>query len=130
MGLWEQLRMATTAQTIQTINTIVSLSSLAMQLYNQMATLDNLWSDESVATVIAAMNTAPLSADGTQSTTPDGTPNAAHPIMLSAYPGLSRALSSTQITQSKTILDAIASLIGGNAVSAQSGARAILTASS
>ena len=113
-------------QAIAVANTLVANAQQLMNIYNSMVALDSQWSDDSVATYLAAMTTAPLNADGTQSTTADGSPNSAHPIMGSVYPLLARPLSSTQIAQLKTILDQVVTLVNGSAVSAQSGARGIL----
>ncbi len=115
------------SQAIQTANLLMSLSQQLLQIYQQMVVLDAAWSDDAVATTIAAMGTTALNADGSPGTA-DGAPNAAHPISLTAYPTLSRAVTSTQISQAKTIMDGIVSYVGGSAVSTQIGARAILNA--
>jgi hypothetical protein len=115
-------------QVISVANTIITNAQSLIQIYNSQNQIDLQWTDDSVATYLAAFNTAALNADGTQSSTQDGTPNSAHPIQASAYPPLSRPLTATQITQMKTIIDAVVSLLNGNAVSAQTGARAILDA--
>ncbi len=115
------------SQAIKVANTIVSLSQQMMTNYQQIVALDAAWTDIGAATVIAAMATATLNADGSIGSV-DATPNTAHPINALLYPQLSQAVSSTQLAQAKTILDALRSLIEGSAVSAQGGARAILTA--
>jgi len=110
------------SQAIRIANNIVSISQQMMVLYQQIVALDAAWTDTGAATVLAAMATTAVNADGSPGAA-DGAPNTAHPISSVA---LSQALSSTQFTQAKTILDAIKSLIEGNAVTAQGGARAIL----
>lgn len=114
-------------QTLNTINNLIAASQLIMSVYNTQSALDQYWTDNSVATTMAALGTVALNADGTTGAA-DGTPNEAHPLDPSKYTNLSRTLSPNQITQIKTILDAVVSLINGNAVSAQTGARAILNA--
>lgn len=113
-------------QSLAVANALISNAQALMTIYNSQVILDAQWTDDSVATYLAAMTTAPLNTDGTQSITADGSPNSAHPIMASAYPLLSRPLSSTQLSQLKTILDAVVTLVNGSAVSAQTGARGIL----
>lgn len=114
-------------QAIQVANQLMSLSQQLIGIYQQMVVLDAAWSDDSVATTIAAMTTTALNSDGTLGTA-DGSPNVAHPISLTAYPTLSRAVSSNQLGQAKTIMDGIVAYVGGSAVSTQAGARAILNA--
>ena len=115
-------------QAIQTANNLINVAQqLINNIYQQMVIIDAAWTDDAVATTLAAMGTVTLNADGTLGAA-DGTPNAAHPINLALYPALSRAVSSTQIGQLKTIMDGIVSYVNGQAVSTQAGARAILNA--
>jgi hypothetical protein len=115
------------SQAIQVANQLMSLSQQLLQIYQQMLVLDAAWTDDVVATTIAAMTTTVLNADGSLGAA-DGAPNVAHPISLTVYPTLSRAASSNQIAQAKTIMDGIVSYVGGQAVTTQVGARAILNA--
>lgn len=115
------------SQAIQTANQLISLSQQLLGIYQQMVNLDSAWSDDAVATTIAAMTTTALNADGSPGTV-DGAANVAHPISLTTYPTLSRAVSSNQIGQAKTIMDGIVAYVGGSAVTTQVGARAILNA--
>lgn len=121
--------MATTpnSQAVQVANQLIALSQQLLAVYQQMVVLDAAWSDNAVATTIAAMSTTVLGADGAPGAA-DGAPNTAHPISLGVYPTLSRAVSSTQISQAKTIMDGIVAYVGGQAVTTQIGARAILNA--
>jgi hypothetical protein len=116
--------MAATPQTqaIQVADQLISLSQDLMGVYQAMLQLDAAWTDQGVAATLAAMATSALNADGTIGTI-DGTPVSSHPINAT---GMSRAISSTQLGQLKTILDGIVSYVGGSAVSTQVGARAIL----
>lgn len=116
------------SQAIQVANQLISISGQLMSLYQQMVALDAAWTDQGVATVLANMQTVPLNADGSLGTTPDGTPNVAHPINTATFLTFSRALSSNQLGQCKTILDGIVNYVGGQAVATQVGARAILNA--
>ena|SRR5258708_904174 len=115
------------SQAIQVANQLMSLSQQLLSVYQQMVTLDAAWTDDAVATTVAALTTTALNADGTPGAA-DGAPNVAHPISLTTYPGLSRAVSSNQIGQAKTIMDGIVAYVGGQAVTTQAGARAILNA--
>jgi hypothetical protein len=115
------------SQAIQVANNLISAAQQLMQLYQLMTTIDAQWTDQGTATVIAAMGTIAQNADGSLGTT-DSTPNVAHPLNPTTYPTLSRALSSNQIAQLKTILDGVVSYVGGTAVTTQAGARAILNA--
>jgi len=116
--------MSTTPQTqaAQVANGLIQAAQQLMQVYQQMVTLDAQWTDQNVATILAAMATAAQNADGSIGAN-DGTPNAAHPITSAL---LSRAVSSTQIAQLKTILDGVVAYVGGQAVTTQAVARAIL----
>ena len=115
------------SQAVKTANQIVALSAQLIATYQQIVALDAAWTDTSAATVLAAMGTIAPNADGSLGT-PDGTPNAAHPINTLLYPVMVQAVSSTQLAQAKTILDGLRSYIDGQAVSTQVGARAILNA--
>jgi hypothetical protein len=115
------------SQAVQTANALITLSGQLMALYQQMVILDAAWTDDAVATTLAAMGTTAINTDGTIGAA-DGSPNAAHPMSLTIYPNLTRAVSSTQIGQAKTIMDGLVSYINGGAVSTQVGARAILNA--
>lgn len=115
------------SQAIQTANQLISLSQQLLAIYQQMLVIDAAWTDDTVATTVAAMSTTTLNADGSIGTA-DSTPNVAHPMSLTVYPTLSRAISSNQLGQAKTILDGIVNYVGGTAVTTQVGARAILNA--
>jgi len=115
-------------QVISVVNQIITNAQLMIQLYDSVAKIAGQWNDDTVATYLASFNTAPLNADGTQSSVQDATPNSAHPIQASAYAPLLRPLTATQITQMKSLGDAFKSLMDGNAVSAFTGAHAIADA--
>jgi hypothetical protein len=115
------------SQALQIANQIMSLSQQLLGIYQQMVILDAAWTDDAAAATIAAMTTTTLNGDGSQGSA-DATPNTAHPISLTLYPTLSRAVSSTQIAQAKTIMDGIVSYVGGTAVTTQASARPILNA--
>lgn len=121
--------MAATPQTqaIQAANQLMSLSQQLLQIYQQMVVFDAVWTDDNISNIVAAMTTTTLNADGSAGAA-DGAPNTAHPISLTTYPSMSRAVSSTQLAQAKTIMDGIVNYVGGQAVSTQAGARAILNA--
>lgn len=113
------------SQAIQTANSLIALSQQLISIYQQMVVLDAAWTDDGVATVLAAMGTVALSADGSLGAA-DGSPVVANPLNPTTYPGLSRAISSNQIGQLKTILDGIVNYVGGSAVTTQASARPIL----
>lgn len=119
--------MAATPQTqaIQTANSLIALAQQLMSIYQQMVILDAAWTDDAVAGTLAALATTALNADGSAGAA-DGSPNVAHPINTTTFPALSRAISSNQIGQLKTILDGIVNYVGGSAVSTQASARPIL----
>lgn len=112
-------------QSIQVANGLISASQQLMNLYQQMVTLDAQWTDDGVATILAAMATTAINTDGSTGAA-DGSPNVAHPLNTTTYPTLSRAISSTQLGQLKTILDGVVTYVNGTAVTTQAGARAIL----
>ena len=115
------------SQAISMANQIFLAGQTATTLYAQIAGIDQYWTDDGVANILNAMATAPENTDGSLGTA-DGSPNNNHPIDTRVYPSLNFAVSSNQIASMKTILDAIQSLLNGNVVSAQGGARAILNA--
>ena len=119
--------MAATPQTqaLQTINELASLGQQLLTIYQRMVVIDAAWTDDGMATIIAALKTAALAADGSIGAV-DGAPNVAHPISPVDYPALSRALSSNQVAQIKTILDGIVAYVGGSAVTTAPSARGIL----
>ena len=113
------------SQAIQIANQLVSMSTQLLSIYQQMVILDAAWTDDGAATVLAAMGTVAINADGSTGAA-DGAPNVAHPLNPATYPTLVRAISSNQIAQLKTILDGIVSYVGGSAVTTQASARGIL----
>lgn len=112
-------------QAIAVANQIITVSQQLMAVYAQMVTLDAQWTDQGVATILAAMGTVAQNADGSLGAA-DGAPNIAHPLDPTKYPVLSRSVSSNQLGQMKTILDGLVNYVNGSAVSTQAGARAIL----
>lgn len=113
------------SQAIQTANGLVNAANQLMSLYQQMTVLDAAWTDDGVANVLAAMGTVALNTDGSLGAA-DGAPNIANPLNPATYPALSRAISSNQIGQLKTILDGVVGYVNGSAVSTQASARPIL----
>lgn len=119
--------MAATPQTqaIATANSLIAAANQLIALYQTMVVLDAQWTDQGVAAALAAMATAAVNTDGSIAAN-DGSPNVAHAISPTTYPAMSRAISSNQIGQLKTILDGIVAYVGGSAVSTQASARPIL----
>ena len=115
------------SQAIQNANTIISLSQQVMGLYVAITQANNAWNDDGSLTVIQALATCALNADGSLGTA-DGTPNNAHPIdiRVAANSGLSRAASENTIASCLTQLNNIVSFINGNAVAATPGVRSLL----
>jgi hypothetical protein len=113
------------SQAIGAANSSISGAQQIMTLYQQLTALQNVWTDVNVGATLNALGTVSLNADGSLGSA-DATPNTAHPIDPNKYPSMSRALSSTQITQIKSILDGIVTYIQGGAVTTQPAARAIL----
>jgi len=113
------------SQAIEVANGLFSAAQQLMGVYNLMIKLDAEWTDDSVATFVAAFSTVATNADGSLGAA-DATPNVAHAIDPSKYPAMTRAMSSNSIAQIKTILDGIVTYVNGSAVTAQPGARAIL----
>jgi hypothetical protein len=116
--------MASTPQTqaVQVANGLIGAAQQFMSIYAQLVTLQQQWTDNAVATTLSLMATAALNSDGSLGAA-DGSPNVAHPM---TNVGLSRAISSTQVTQIKTILDGFVTYINGSAVTTQASARPIL----
>ena len=109
-------------QALSVVNMLTNNAQAIMGVVNNMDLIDQLWVDQTTATYVSKMSTVTINADGTLGPQ-DQTPVSTNPIVTLAHP-----LSSLQINQIKSILDAIVSLVNGNAVSAQGGARAILNA--
>lgn len=115
-------------QAVQTANQIISIASQLLSLAQQMQAIDQAWTDNAVATTLAAMNTITINADGSLGAQ-DGTINTAHPISPTLYPGFSRLVSSNTIASVKTVLDNLPNwIMNGAAVTAVGNAsnRAIL----
>lgn len=113
------------SQAIQNANTIMSLAAQLLALSSAITQVGNAWTDDSSANTLNAMATVALNTDGSQGTA-DGSPNNAHPLSLTLFPTLTRSISSNQIASMLTVLQTIPTLVGGSAVGAQAGMRAIL----
>lgn len=113
--------------TIQLANLLESEAQAIIGLYNSHKIVQAQWTDQGIANQLNALATAALNVDGSFGTA-DGTPNVAHPIdtRVAVNSALGKSLSANQLTQIKTLMDAIVSLVDGNAVSAQTGAHSIL----
>ena len=92
--------MSSTVQTqaIQATNDGIGAARTVMALYSQLVQLQELWTDVNVGTTVSSMATVALNPDGSFGAA-DTTPVATHPIDVSKYPGMSRALTSTEIEQ-------------------------------
>lgn len=110
-------------QAISIANSYIALGAQLKQINDQLVVLAAQWTDDGTATTLNALGTVALNADGSTGAS-DGAPNVAHPINPTL--GITRALSSNQIAQIKTICDAFVTLVSGSAVAAQTGARGIL----
>ena|ERR1700678_2502120 len=113
------------SQAIQNANTIISLAQQLLTISQQITTVSAAWSDDNTANTLNAMGTVALNADGSLGT-PDGTPNTAHPLNLTTYPTLNRAISANSLAAMLTILNNIPLYVAGTAVGATSGVRGIL----
>lgn len=105
-------------QTANTANQIIALSSACVGLATQINTVSAAWTNGTVATKLNAFPTAPLLTTGALDVA-DGTPNTAHPIDVRMSPGsdISRAISANDIASLLTVLQGVANVIGGMAVS-------------
>jgi hypothetical protein len=115
------------SQAIEVANGLMSCAQQLMNTYKQLKTLSAEWTDDQVANYLAQLKTAPVQPDGSLGP-PDANPVHSNPIVQADYPALSRAVSSLQIEQVKSILDGVSGYIDGQAVTTQPGARAILNA--
>jgi hypothetical protein len=113
------------SQAIQASNDGIGCAQQVMSLFTQLVQLQQQWQDVNVGGTLSSMSTVALNADGSLGAS-DATPNPNHPIDPAKYPGIARAVTSTQIAQIKTILDGIVDYVNGQAVQTQPGARAIL----
>lgn len=115
-------------QALQTINQLMSIAGQLLGLCYQIQVIDAAWNDDAIATTIAALGTIALNADGSLGAA-DSSPVTTHPINPNTYPTILRLISSTQITQIKTVLDNLPNwIISGEAVASVGNAsnRAIL----
>jgi len=115
-------------QAISIANGYLSVAQELITVYERLRSLNDQWTDYNVASLLALMQTIAVNADGSFAAVPDGSPITTNPINPSAYPALLRPVSSLQVSQVKTITDGFLSYVGGQAVSTQVGARAILHA--
>lgn len=116
------------SEAISVANGYVQAAQDFITLYFRLKDLAGRATDNNVATILAQMSTVAIKNDGSLATTPDQSPNVANPINSTLYPGLSRPVSLNQLTQAKTILDAVVLYIEGQPVPTQIGARAIIHA--
>jgi hypothetical protein len=114
-------------QAIQNVNTIISLAQQLLALSTSITSINNAWQDDGTANVINAMGTQALNTDGSLGAA-DGSPNNAHPMNLTTYPTLSRAISANQVASLLTVLNNIPVYVSGSSVSATAGVRGILNA--
>lgn len=114
------------SQAIQVANTYFGLVQQLVTLYQQIKVAKQQWGDDGVANVVAALQTAPLSADGTLGVA-DGSPNVAHPVDTRIYTTLNRAISANQLNAVVSMLDNIPTFVDSvAAVPQMGGVRAIL----
>lgn len=114
------------SQAIVVANDLLSISQNILDTYRQLKELAAIWTDDSVANVLAQLKTVAVNLDGSLATVEDVTSIQTNPISPTRYPDLSRPVSVLQLTQAKSILDGLINYVEGQAISAQPGARAIL----
>jgi hypothetical protein len=110
------------SQAIGVVNQYLAAAQLLVNLNDLLTDLQEQWTDDQVANIIGAMQTAPLNADGSLGT-PDGSPNSAHYLTAA---GLSRSVTPAFVSSLVTVLGTIPTLVGGSAVPAQGGMRQLL----
>lgn len=113
------------SQAIHVANSLLGIAAQIMNIYDQIGLLGEQWTDQNVAATLATFSTVGETADGGVGA-PDPTPVGDHMIDLGIYPGLTRAVSSLEITQIKSTIDDIKAYIDGADLGANPGARAIL----
>jgi hypothetical protein len=113
------------SQAIGIANQLISMAQVLNDLYQTVTILNQQWTDDAVANTLNAMGTVAQNADGSLGAA-DATPNPAHPLNLTTYPTLYRAVSANQIASLLTILQNILTYVNGSAVSATGGVRANL----
>lgn len=113
------------SQAIFIANSLLGIAAQIMSIYDQIGLLGEQWTDQNVAATLAKFSTVGETTDGGIGP-PDPTPVGDHMIDLEIYPGLTRAVSSLEITQIKSTIDDIRSYIDGADLAPNPGARAIL----
>lgn len=108
--------MPATPQTvaIQNVNQLIQLGQSLMAIYNNMLVIDAAFTDDAILTTLSNMQTVAQNADGTLGAN-DATPNSAHPLNITQYTSLSRAISPNQVTALKSALDNIVTFVNGSA---------------
>ena len=94
------------------------IASLAA-LRNQALAIAKQANSNDYVSTWQAMTTAPFSADGTISATPDGTPVSTHPIIEPATPGNPINLTSAQLVNAQGVLTALLAFLDGTSQPAQ-----------
>lgn len=109
-------------QTIQIIDSLVMAANLFTAAKAAIDQVSATYTQETLGTVIAALATAPLAADGSLGTS-DVSPNSAHPIDYRIYASLAipltRAISANDIGSLLTGLQAVSTMLAGGAASQQ-----------
>lgn len=108
-------------------NTMLALVSGAYSLQQQINQLSTQWTNLSAANALNAFPTAPLLTTGALGTA-DVSPNVAHPIDTRTTDGglINRAVSANNLASMLTLLQGIASVIGGTAVGANGAAPSLV----
>lgn len=113
-------------QAIAVANTYLQLAQTLLALSQQIQTAKKAWGDNAVANVMASLQTAALSADGTLGQA-DTNPVVTNPIDTRQILTLSRTMSSNQIASLVSVLDNIPNFVESLAdVPIQGGIRGIL----
>jgi hypothetical protein len=112
---------------------VLSLGNQAIQITQQIDSLYETvcqfleqWQDDNAQSVVLALATCALNADGSLGQA-DAAPNNAHPINTALYPGLSRAISASDLLALQTYpISNFKAMVEGAAIAAVPSMRSLI----
>jgi|SRR5215472_274871 len=100
--------------TINVLNNIALIMDALSAAFINAQSANQQWTQANLGTFVSGFTTAPLQADGLQSTTADPNPVATNPVLASKYVLLSRALSANDWNLAMQFIGQFITFMQGN----------------
>lgn len=113
------------SQAIAVANQLIAIGQNIYNAQQQSNQSNGVYTQLTLSTVLAALPTCAVNADGTLGAA-DGTPNPAHVIDTRVIAGLNRAISANDLASLSTFSGAVIALASGNTVTQQGQAPQLL----